>query len=280
MTNVLKKRGGLLWRGSRARSEVNRRNPAIRGGKSADWLLRAGLAARRCRLELGRRGTGVGKLRSLFLELHLSGRESFRPWFPCPRPLLGPRVTERPPSAAERPHPRRSLEPIPGAWAHAAGECADACARGSGLADRFHIARLVSFAADGAFFMVEFFVRAPIEPGHVRPKIARGAVGQRQGIEAEMEFAASLYLSRPFYIRDGAHNVTTGGNYDPAARQDRKYRFEVHAVSRNRILGADAIDKAEGNVVPTSTIYSFDSAWSVNAAAKKTKVHRVARVMQ
>ena len=108
----------------------------------------------------------------------------------------GPRVNSTPAKAAAAPAPAPIAAPIPVAPAGTAGKRSNAGPGGGGFPHRADIAGLIAFAADGAFFVIQFLAGAAVEAGHVGPEIARGAVRKRQRIEAQMKFPAPFHLAR------------------------------------------------------------------------------------
>ena len=76
-------------------------------------------------------------------------------------------------------------------------------------------------------------------------EIARYTVGQRQRIEAHVEFATALYAARLLELGHRARHVASHRDHDPSVHQHRKYGFQVYAVAFRRVLRADAIDQAE-----------------------------------
>src|SRR5439155_24850971 len=105
-------------------------------------------------------------------------------------------------------------------------------------------ATLVSFTADLAFGAIQLFRGAAIETGDTSAEIARDAVRQREGIEAQIELAASFYAARPFHLRDRARDVTSGRDHDLTVDQDREHRLQINAVALCRMFCADAVDQA------------------------------------
>jgi hypothetical protein len=127
----------------------------------------------------------------------------------------------------------------------AAGDGADRGARARSFGDGARVSGLIALALDFALGLIQLTVGLPIHAADARAKIAGHTVGQGQGIEAHVEFAAAFDAAGLFNLGDRAGHVAAHGNDDAAAHQDGEGGFQVHAVAGGGVLGADGIDQAE-----------------------------------
>src|SRR5262249_55933590 len=128
------------------------------------------------------------------------------------------------------------------ACAHSGGSAdttrkrADTCSGGCGLGDGSGVAGFVAFAPDCAFFAIEFFTGAAVNSADARAEIARGSIGECQGIEAQMKFPAAFHFAGTLDVGDGAGNVAAWRNHDFSVDEDGENRFEIHAVAGDGVF--------------------------------------------
>src|SRR3954447_2468888 len=87
---------------------------------------------------------------------------------------------------------------------------ARAFAHGSG------IAAFIGFAPYFAFGAVQFAAVLAVDTAEARAEVARDAVRQRQGVEPDVEFAASFHAAGFLNLGDGTGNITSDGDHDTA----------------------------------------------------------------
>src|SRR4029079_10479076 len=92
----------------------------------------------------------------------------------------------------------------PGSASGTSCERSNAGPGGGGFPDCSYISGLVAFAADSALLVIQFLTGAGVEPGHVGPEIAGGAVRKCQRVEAQVELPPAFYLTGTANFGDGA----------------------------------------------------------------------------
>src|SRR5579884_3757893 len=102
-----------------------------------------------------------------------------------------------------------------------AGHRADSGACARSLADLTRVAGLIALRANLAFVAIELGIRLRVGAAEPRSKIARDAVGQRDGIEAQIQLGASMNAAAALGFGDGGRNGAARRNYDPARGSNR-----------------------------------------------------------
>src|SRR6185437_14487749 len=124
----------------------------------------------------------------------------------------------------------------------------DSGARRRGADYRSDIVLLVARTLDRALLPFQRAFVAGIEPAQVGAEITSHAVEQGKRIEAHLQFTASARASRLFHVDDCAGYPTPLRNHDAISGNDRECRFEVNAISNERLLRAHALHHVEQDV--------------------------------